>query len=72
MVERLHLSDVPTSLPRLTDRRVDPPGSYVLAENMSGTIVVFRVDPETGALDTTGQILEVSQPSCVKFVPIPE
>ena len=39
---------------------------------MSGTIVVFRVDPETGALDTTGQILEVSQPSCVKFVPIPE
>jgi 6-phosphogluconolactonase len=49
---------------------VDPTGSYVLAENLSGTIVVFRVDPETGALDTTGQIVEVPSPSCVKFVPI--
>ena len=39
---------------------VDPTGSYVLAENQgSGTIVVFRVDPETGALEPTGQTVEV-------------
>ena len=51
---------------------VDPTGSYVLAENMSGTIVVFRVNPETGALNTTGRLIEVPQPCCVMFVPIPE
>ncbi len=52
---------------------VDPTGAYVLAENLgSGTIVVFRVDPETGALDPTGQIVDVPSPSCVKFVPIPD
>ena len=51
---------------------IDPTGSYVLAENMaSDTIVVFRVDAETGALEPTGQVVGVSRPCCVKFVPIP-
>src|SRR5262245_3491625 len=50
---------------------IDPTGSYVLAENMSGTIVVFRVDRETGALEPTGQVVAVPTPCCVKFVPIP-
>jgi 6-phosphogluconolactonase len=50
---------------------IDPTGSYVLAENMSGTIVVLRVDRETGALEPTGQVVAVPTPCCVKFVPIP-
>jgi 6-phosphogluconolactonase len=50
---------------------VDPTGSYLLAANLSGTIVVFRIDPGTGALDTTGQIVDLPSPCCVKFVPIP-
>lgn len=52
---------------------IDPTGSFVLAENQSsGTIVVFRVDPATGALAPTGRVVEVPNPSCVKFVPIPD
>ena len=50
---------------------IDPTGSYVLAENMSGTIVVLRVDRETGALEPTGQVVTVPTPCCAKFVPIP-
>jgi 6-phosphogluconolactonase len=51
---------------------VDPTGSYVLAENMdSGTIVVFKIDGETGALEPTGQSVAIPAPCCVKFVPIP-
>ena len=50
---------------------VDPTGAYVLAENMSSdTIVVFRVDPATGALEPTGQVVEVPKACCVKFVPV--
>ena len=52
---------------------VDPTGSVVLAENQdSGTIVAFRVDPSTGALEPTGQVVEVPKPCCIKFVPIAE
>jgi 6-phosphogluconolactonase (cycloisomerase 2 family) len=36
----------------------------------SGTIVVFKVDPETGALEATGQVAQVPSACCVKFVPI--
>ena len=38
----------------------------------SDNIVVFKVDPETGALEPTGQTVEVPAACCVKFVPIPK
>ena len=36
------------------------------------TIVVFKVDPDTGALEPTGQKVDVPKPVCVKFVPVAE
>ena len=50
---------------------VDPTGSYVLAENKARTRSSSSAsDPETGALEPTGQKVEVPKPVCVKFVPI--
>jgi 6-phosphogluconolactonase len=50
---------------------VDPTGSYLFAANQdSDSIVQFRIDPNTGRLTPTGQVLEVPSPVCVTFVPI--
>ncbi len=50
---------------------IDPTGSHLFAANQnSDNIVVFRIDPKTGRLTPTGQVLEVSSPVCVKFIPI--
>lgn len=51
--------------------QIDPTGSLLFAENeKSDNIVVFRIDAHTGRLTPTGKVLDVSQPVCVKFVPI--
>jgi 6-phosphogluconolactonase len=49
---------------------IDPTGAYLLAANQdSDNVVVFRIDPKTGQLSPTGQIVEgVGAPVCVKFV----
>ncbi len=48
---------------------IDPTGSFLLAANQdSGTIVVFRIDPETGKLSPTGHKIDVPKPVCVKFL----
>jgi 6-phosphogluconolactonase len=50
---------------------IDPTGSLLFAANeKSNNIVVFRIDQQTGRLTPTGQVLEVAEPVCVKFVPI--
>jgi 6-phosphogluconolactonase len=50
---------------------IDPTGSLLFAENeKSDNIVVFRIDRRTGRLTPTGKVLDVSQPVCVKFVPV--
>jgi 6-phosphogluconolactonase len=50
---------------------IDPTGKLILAENeKSDNIVMFRIDHETGRLKPTGKVLDISQPVCVKFVPI--
>ena len=47
---------------------IDPTGSFLLAANQeSGTVVVFRIDPATGALTPTGQQLQVPAPVCIVF-----
>ncbi|MGA1997734.1 MAG: beta-propeller fold lactonase family protein [Bryobacteraceae bacterium] len=33
--------------------------------------MIFRIDPETGRLTPTGQVLQVQSPVCVQFVPSP-
>jgi len=50
---------------------ISPAGSLLFAANeKSDNIVVFRINPQTGRLTPTGKVLEVSQPVCIKFVPV--
>ena len=43
-----------------------------MAENKdSDSIVVFRIDPQTGELRPTGQTVKLSQPVCIKMIPKP-
>jgi 6-phosphogluconolactonase len=50
---------------------IDPSGALLFAENeKSDNIVIFRIDARTGHLTPTGITLDVSQPVCIKFVPI--
>jgi 6-phosphogluconolactonase len=49
---------------------IDPTGAFLLAANEdSGNIVVFRIDPATGGLTATGQTVEVPAPVGIAFVP---
>ncbi len=49
----------------------DPTGAYVLAAGQnSNSILVFKVDPQTGLLTQVGEPVEVSSPVCVKFMPM--
>jgi 6-phosphogluconolactonase len=51
---------------------IDPTGAWLVAANQgSDTIVVFRIDPETGGLKPTGATVNVGSPVCVKFMPMP-
>jgi 6-phosphogluconolactonase len=50
---------------------IAPGGSLLFAANeKSNDIVVFSIDAKTGRLAPTGKVLDVSEPVCVKFVPI--
>jgi len=50
---------------------IDPTGKLLFAANeKSDNIVVFHIDQKTGHLTPTGKVLDVSQPVCVKFVPM--
>jgi len=50
---------------------IDPTGQYlIVGSQRSNTIVIFKIDQETGALNPTGQTLEVGTPVCIEFVPI--
>jgi len=48
---------------------IDPSGTFLYAEHQdSDTIVTFKIDQRTGRLTPTGQVTEVPQPVCLKFV----
>jgi 6-phosphogluconolactonase len=65
------IDQVPTKGASPRNFAIDPTGKLILAENeKSDNIVVFRIDPQTGRLTPTGKVLEISQPVCVKFVPV--
>ncbi len=50
---------------------IDPSGSRLLVANEEGNnIVVFDIDPAAGRLTTTGDVLQVSSPVCLKFVAV--
>jgi 6-phosphogluconolactonase len=51
---------------------IDPTGSWLLVgDQESDKVVVFRINRKTGRLTPTGQVLEISSPACVTFVPLP-
>jgi 6-phosphogluconolactonase len=48
---------------------IDPTGQFLIAANQkSDTLVVFRIDKETGKLTPTGSTITVAAPVCVRFV----
>ena len=48
---------------------IDPSGGFLLVANQkSDSIVVFRLDQKTGRLKSTGQVVEVPSPVCLKFI----
>lgn len=49
---------------------IDPTGNYLLVANQNtDNIVFFRIDPQTGKLHPTGQVVDVPMPVCVKMMP---
>ena len=48
---------------------IDPTEKYLLAaNNNSNDIFVFKINPNTGALDPTGKKITIPRPVCVKFL----
>lgn len=48
---------------------IDPSGTFLYAENQdSSTIVAFRIDQSTGKLQPTGEVYDVPNPVCMKFM----
>jgi 6-phosphogluconolactonase len=49
---------------------IDPTGAYLFAANqLTGNVVLFHVNGETGRLTATGTVLTMDVPVCIKFVP---
>jgi 6-phosphogluconolactonase len=52
---------------------IDPSGRWMIVANQDGnSLVVFKIDQQTGALSPTGVRAEVGGPVCVKFWPSPK
>ena len=50
--------------------KIDPTGTYLFAANQdTGSIVQFRIDPKTGRLTATGKKVELFKPVCIQFLP---
>lgn len=48
---------------------VDPSGQFLLAANQkTGTVVVFRINQDTGELTPTGSTIDVPAPVCIRFL----
>jgi 6-phosphogluconolactonase len=64
------IADVPTGGKEPRHFAIDPSGTFLLAENqLSDTIVEFRLNRATGELTPTGETLSVPSPVCLVFVP---
>jgi 6-phosphogluconolactonase len=50
---------------------IDPTGTLLFVANQkSDNIVIFHIDAKTGHLTTTGNVLDVGAPVCVKFLKV--
>lgn len=53
--------------------RIDPTGKFMIVANQtSGNLVLFKIDQATGKLTQMGTPLEITNPTCVKFVAVQE
>ncbi len=51
---------------------LDPSGKFLLVANQgSDNIVIFKRDPKTGKLVSTGKTIQVPTPVCIKWIPVP-
>jgi 6-phosphogluconolactonase len=49
---------------------IDPTGSYLFAANeLSGNVALFKIDPNTGRLSPTKTDLKIDVPVCIVFLP---
>jgi 6-phosphogluconolactonase len=47
---------------------IDPTGTFLLAANQdSGTVVAFRIDPNTGSLTPSGNVVRIPAPVSLVF-----
>lgn len=52
------------------DFTIDPTGKFLIVANQDGNnIVIFRINPGTGTLTTTGSGIQLGNPVCLKFTP---
>jgi 6-phosphogluconolactonase len=50
---------------------IDPTGNYLFCANeLSNTVMVFRVNSDSGRLTPTSKMLKIDVPVCIKFVPV--
>jgi 6-phosphogluconolactonase len=50
---------------------IDPTGRFLLAANQdSNDISVFKIDQQSGRLESTGTMLKAPTPVCVKFLKV--
>ena len=49
---------------------IDPTGSYLFSANeLTGNVLLFRIDAKTGRLAPTTTNLKIDVPVCIVFVP---
>jgi 6-phosphogluconolactonase len=66
-----HVESVPVDGKTPRNFAIDPTGSWlVVGDQESDKVVVFRIHRKTGRLTPTGQVLTISSPACVTFVPL--
>jgi 6-phosphogluconolactonase len=67
-----HVEFAPVSGKTPRNFAIDPTGSWLLVgDQESDKVVVFRINHKSGRLTPTGQVLQISYPACVTFVPLP-
>jgi 6-phosphogluconolactonase len=48
---------------------ITPEGRWLLCANMPGnSVVVFKIDPQTGAIKATGEPVSMPMPSCIRWL----
>lgn len=64
------VQNAPTGGSHPRNFRMDPTGNWLIAANMNGnSMKVFKIDQTTGQLTASGDMLKLTSPVCIKFIP---